>query len=90
MFHFFSQDSHIEENEFIRPVQGLRIGSYWRYGPVVGLSRTPSRVGPGPLRGQHTESLMREIGYSDDSIQDLRDRQVIGWEEPTVWGEAGH
>ena len=47
MFNFYSQDQHVAANEFIRPAESLRIGSYWRYGPVVNLSRTPSRVGSG-------------------------------------------
>ena len=91
MFNFYSQDPHVAENNFIQPAESLRIGSYWRYGPVVNLSRTPSRVGSGPLRGQHTRSLLAEVGYSEQEIDELYEKQVVGSEEPTVWDEeAGH
>lgn len=90
MFRFFSQDPHVEENGFIQPVEGLRIGSYWRYGPAVTLSETPARVGPGPLRGQHTRSILLELGYSEARIEELRESNVVGWEEPTVWEDAAH
>ena len=91
MFNFFSQDSHVAENGFIQPAEGLRIGSYWRYGPVVNLTRTPARVGSGPLRGQHTRSILQELGYSEARIGELKQKGVVGWEEPTRWDEeAGH
>ena len=91
MFNFYSQDPHVAENDFILPAETLRIGSYWRYGPVVNLSRTPSRVGSGPLRGQHTRSLLAEVGYSEQEIDELYEKQVVGSEEPTKWDdEAGH
>jgi crotonobetainyl-CoA:carnitine CoA-transferase CaiB-like acyl-CoA transferase len=88
MFHFFSRDPHVAENGFITEAENLRIGKYWRYGPVVNLSLTPSRVGSGPLRGQHTESILRELGYSAGQIQDLHERRVVDWEPQTRWTET--
>jgi crotonobetainyl-CoA:carnitine CoA-transferase CaiB-like acyl-CoA transferase len=91
MFNFYSQDPHVAENGFVQPTESLRIGSYWRYGPVVNLSKTPARVGSGPLRGQHTRSLLQELGYSEARIDELYQKQVVGSEEPTKWDEeAGH
>ncbi|MFH1560163.1 MAG: CoA transferase [Chloroflexota bacterium] len=91
MFNFYSHDPHVAENGFIQPAESLRIGSYWRYGPVVNLSRTPTRVGSGPLRGQHTRSILQELGYSEARIEELNQKRVVGWEEPTRWDEeAGH
>ena len=90
MFNFFSQDPHVEENGFIRPANNPRIGDYWRYSPMVELSRTPTRVGSGPLRGQHTRSILEEIGYSNEEIETLYSNRIVDSEEPTVWGEAGH
>lgn len=91
MFNFYSQDPHVAENGFIRPAESLRIGSYWRYGPVVNLSRTPARVGSGPLRGQHTRSILQELGYSEAGIEELYQKEVVDSEEPTRWDEeAGH
>ena len=90
MFHFFSQDPHIEANEFIKSAESIRIGKYWRYGPVTSMSKTPTRVGSGPLRGQHTKSILKELGYSEKSIADLYEGMIVGSEEPNVWSEAGH
>jgi len=90
MFDFYSQDPHVEENGFIQQVEGFRIGTYWRYGPVVTLSETPTRVGPGPLRGEHTRSLLLELGYTDQRVEELRQMEVVGWEEPTKWGDVAH
>lgn len=90
MFHFFSQDPHVEENGFIQQVESFRIGTYWRYGPVVTLSKTPSRVGPGPLRGQHTRSILKELGYTEKRIEELRQLGAADWEEPTKWEDAAH
>ena len=80
----------VEENEFIQQVESYRIGKYWRYGPVVTLSETPTRVGPGPLRGQHTRSILKELGYTEERIEELRERGAAGWEEPTKWEDAAH
>ena len=90
MFHFFSQDPHVETNGFIRSVENIRIGKYWRYGPVTNMSETPTRVGAGPLRGQHTIPILQELGYSEESIAELYASSTVDSEEPTVWGEAGH
>ena len=90
MFDFFSQDPHVEENSFIQQVESFRIGTYWRYGPVVTLSETPTRVGPGPLRGQHTRSILKELGYTEERIEELRQLGAAGWEEPTKWEDAAH
>ena len=58
---------------------------------MVNLSRTPSRVGSGPLRGQHTRSILEELGYTQPEIDELYEKQVVGSEEPTKWDdEAGH
>lgn len=44
----------------------------------VSLSRTPARVDRGgPGLGEHTEEVLREIGYSDTQMASMRERRVI-------------
>ena len=90
MFYFYSNEPHLQENGFIREVENLRLGKYWRYGPVVDLSLTPARVGSGPLRGQHTEKILGELGYSGSDIKDLLSKSIISWEDVNRWGDVAH
>jgi crotonobetainyl-CoA:carnitine CoA-transferase CaiB-like acyl-CoA transferase len=47
-------------------------------GVVPKLSATPGRVdGGGPTLGQHTDEVLRELGWNDAGIADLRARHVI-------------
>jgi crotonobetainyl-CoA:carnitine CoA-transferase CaiB-like acyl-CoA transferase len=42
------------------------------------LSATPGAVRrPAPLLGQHTDEVLRELGYDDVAIADLRRRAVV-------------
>ena len=82
MFHFFQEDPHALENGCTTPVSSPRLGEYWRYSPLLRFSRTPGKAGPGILKGQHTQVILRELGYSQDQINDLRARGVVDWEEP--------
>src|SRR6266542_2890663 len=50
--------------------------------PVVGTPLKFSRMSPGvrraaPLRGEHTDSILAECGYSAPQISELREKQVI-------------
>ena len=45
--------------------------------PIV-MSRTPSRIRtPPPLMGEHTDEILRELGYADERIAELRAAEVI-------------
>jgi len=41
------------------------------------LSDSPARFDPIPSLGENTESILRELGYSNEEIQNLRDEKVI-------------
>jgi crotonobetainyl-CoA:carnitine CoA-transferase CaiB-like acyl-CoA transferase len=54
------------------------IGPYPRLKPLARLSRSAGLTGGAPLLGQHTNAVLAELGYSDEQINDLRARGVIG------------
>lgn len=56
----------------------LKAGRIKVLGNPIKLSRTPPqyRLHP-PLLGQHTEEVLRELGYSDELITELRSKGVI-------------
>ena len=33
------------------------------------------------LKGQHTEAILGELGYSREQVEGLKDRGVVDWEE---------
>ena len=49
--------------------------------PIIGnplrLSESPGRLDPIPSLGQDTEAILRELGYNDEKIKQLRRDQVI-------------
>jgi crotonobetainyl-CoA:carnitine CoA-transferase CaiB-like acyl-CoA transferase len=47
-------------------------------GQPIEMSRTPSRIRtPPPLMGEHTDEILRELGYADKAIAELRAAEVI-------------
>lgn len=45
--------------------------------PAPRLSHTPARTpSPGTRCGEHTEAVLRSVGYSDDAIADLREQSA--------------
>jgi formyl-CoA transferase len=47
-------------------------------GQPLSLSRTPSRAAaPPPERGEHTEEVLREFGFSSGEIATLREARII-------------
>ena len=81
MYFFFNEDPHVRDNGMLTQVEAPRYGEFWRYSPVVEFSETAGKAGPGPLKGQHTRPILRELGYSDEQILDLKERKVVIWEE---------
>ena len=47
-------------------------------GPAISLSRTPSRMKRTAAKaGEHNDEVLRELGYGDADIADLRSANVI-------------
>jgi crotonobetainyl-CoA:carnitine CoA-transferase CaiB-like acyl-CoA transferase len=63
---------------YIADVHHPTFDDHPRLAPVVRFSRSATQAKPGTLCGTATESVLHELGYSDEQISDLRGRGVIG------------
>jgi len=65
-------NGYVTEVEYPKYDKKLKVhGSPWHF------SETPPRIGVAPALGQHTESVLEEIGYSATEIERFRERNVI-------------
>ena len=48
-----------------------------RPAPLVRFSRSATKADAGCRLGQHTDALLRELGYNDEQIAGLRERDVV-------------
>jgi formyl-CoA transferase len=60
------------------PVHHPELGNIKVVGQPVGLSRTPSEIRTAtPARGEQTDEVMFELGYSATEIADLKARLIL-------------
>jgi crotonobetainyl-CoA:carnitine CoA-transferase CaiB-like acyl-CoA transferase len=78
---FFEEHPQASANRLFAEVDSPRFGKYLRHGAIVELCGAPSRIGHGAFPGEHTISIMRELGYSEEQIGELRSRGIIHWEK---------
>ncbi|HYM14770.1 MAG TPA: CoA transferase, partial [Dehalococcoidia bacterium] len=66
-------DPQVLENDFVTSVDHPLMGSVRMVGPMIQMSETPlAAQGPSPTLGQHTDEVLRELGYDDARIDALR------------------
>ena len=71
-------DPHYAAREMIRQIRLADGGALKVPGVVPKLSATPGDFdGGGPQLGEHTETVLKELGYDDTAIADLARRGVI-------------
>jgi crotonobetainyl-CoA:carnitine CoA-transferase CaiB-like acyl-CoA transferase len=80
---FFLDDSHSKDNDLAVDVEdeSPRFGKYVRNGGIVHFAGMAGRYMTAPYPGQHTRAIMGEVGYSDEQIDDYRERHIVDWEE---------
>jgi crotonobetainyl-CoA:carnitine CoA-transferase CaiB-like acyl-CoA transferase len=76
---FMMQHPAMRENGFVGEVEHPLFGRHVRHGAIVTMPDQPATLGPGCLIGQHTRQILRELGYSEEQIVDLRARNAVTW-----------
>ena len=65
------------EAGFLADVEHPTFGPHARLAPLVGLSLTPGEARPAAVVGQHTDAVLRELGYDGASIDALAARRIV-------------
>jgi formyl-CoA transferase len=71
-------DPQVQHLGMAAPVQHPLLGDMHVVNQPVKLSRTPSEIArPTPEKGEHTEEVLKEYGFSEEEIQRLRRDGVV-------------
>jgi len=70
-------DPVVIENEYVVEVNHPTEGPIRVLNNPVQLSKRQPKIGVAPEHGQHTDEILREAGYSEAEITDLRKQEVI-------------
>ena len=78
----FLDDPHAAANRMILAYKHPVVGHMLVAGHYVQFGNTPVAAGkPTPLLGQHTQDMLREVGYTEDAIADLYGKAVVKTED---------
>ena len=72
-------DPQVLHRQMLLEVEHPALGKFKQAGIAPKLSQTPGKVRTlSPLLGEHSEEILRELGYSQGDIENLRQEGVIG------------
>ncbi len=76
--HFLDDGSFGRQSGFVTEAPHPMLGMVPRLAPLVAFSRSGTSARGACLLGQHTDSVLGELGYDTTRLADLRSRRVIG------------
>ncbi|HEX9578121.1 MAG TPA: CaiB/BaiF CoA-transferase family protein [Myxococcales bacterium] len=72
-------DPHLKARSFFVDAPHTKLGPVRQVASPMRLSRTPARISrAGPLLGEHSAEVLRELGHSPEEIRRLAEAKVIG------------
>ena len=72
------EDPQVKTYGFPSEIEHPKMGKVKMVGNAVDLSRTPPRIDrPPPTLGEHTDEVLKSLGYDDGIISEFRQRCVI-------------
>jgi crotonobetainyl-CoA:carnitine CoA-transferase CaiB-like acyl-CoA transferase len=72
------EDPQVKEYGFPVEVEHPKMGKLKMVGSAVDLSRTPPTIKTAPpLLGEHTEEILRDLGYDGKAVSKLREQKII-------------
>lgn len=76
-------ERHLQTNEsasteYCTTTMSPIFDEHLRMGPTVRFSRSSTRAEGGCMAGDHTDSILDELGFDEAAIADLRERSVVG------------
>ena len=75
----FFNDPQVEAMEMNQQTEHPLIGPARVTGVPMNFEKTPGRIQRvAPMLGEHTEEVLKELGYDDEKIADLRKAAAIG------------
>jgi len=73
------EDPQVTENEFVAAFDHPLMGPVRQMGPMIQMTETPLQVqGPSPTLGQHTDDVLRDLGYDASAIASMREKGILG------------